>query len=185
MTEEYRFREMETDRLRLIRIAPEHLDDMYAYASDEATVRHMSWPRHESKEKTAWFIELTRELYDGEMHYDWALWHKGDGRMIGTMGLHGLDREINGAEFGYIIAKEYWGRGLVPEGARRLLRFCFDDLELSVMKAYCDLENGASERVMQKLGMTYGGIEPYRLIKSPDPVPHKWYYIRKEHFPAP
>ena len=182
MTEEYMFKEMETERLRLVKIAPEHLEDMYAYASDEETVKHMSWPRHESIGKTRWFIELTQELYDGEMHYDWAIWHRDDRRMIGTIGIHALDREINGAEFGYIIDRAYWGRGLVPEAARRLLRFCFEDLELSVIKAYCDPENGASERVMQKLGMTYGGVVPYELIKSPDPVPHKWYYITGEQF---
>ncbi|MDC7223207.1 MAG: GNAT family N-acetyltransferase [Spirochaetales bacterium] len=178
MTDTYQFKEMETDRLRLIKLAPEHVDHMYAYASREDTVRFMSWKRHESKEQTARFIELSGELYEGEMLYDWAIWHREDRRMIGTIGLHGLDREINGAEMGYIIARPYWGQGLVPEAGRRILRFCFDDLKLSVMKAYCDRENRGSERVMEKLGMTYGGIEPYQLRKAPEPVMYRWYFIK-------
>ncbi len=182
MTEEYKFREMETERLRLIRIAPEHRDDMYAYASDPETVQYMSWPRHESPEKTAWFINLTQELYEGEMHYDWAIWHRGDRRMIGTIGLHALDRETNGAEFGYIIAKPWWGQGLVPEAARELLRFCFEEMDFSLMKAYCDPRNKASERVMVKLGMTCGGMVPYQLIKTPELQPHLYYYINREEF---
>ncbi len=182
MTEEYKFREMETDRLRLVKISPEHLEDMYAYTSDEETVRYMSWPPHESKGKTAQFIDLAQELYDGEMYYDWAILHKKDRKMIGTIGLHALDREINGAEFGYIIAKPYWGRGLMVEAAQRILQFCFEDLDLSIMKAYCDLENRASEKVLKKLCMSYGGTEPYVLMKSPEPVLHRWYYIRKTEF---
>lgn len=182
MTEEYKFKEMDTPRLKLIKIAPEHREDMFAYASDKETVKYMSWPRHESIEKTDWFIDLTGELYEGEMHYDWAIWHKADGKMIGTIGIHALDREADGAEFGYIIAKPYWGQDLVPEAARRLLRFCFDDLEFSLMKAYCDPDNRGSERVMQKLGMTYRGTVPYQLIKEPEPVMHKYYTIRAEEF---
>jgi [ribosomal protein S5]-alanine N-acetyltransferase len=182
MTEEYKFKEMDTDRLRLIKLSQEHGEDMYAYASCEETVRYMSWPSHGSPEQTARFIDLAQELYEGEMHYDWAIWHRKDKKMIGTIGLHGLDRDNNGAEMGFIIAKSYWGMGLVHESAQRLLRFCFEEMDFSLMKAYCDPDNHGSERVLEKLGMTYGGLVPYQLMKQPDPVEYKYYFIKKDEF---
>ncbi|MDC7221121.1 MAG: GNAT family N-acetyltransferase [Spirochaetales bacterium] len=182
MTDEYLFRTMATERLDLVKISPQHIDDMFSYASDEETVRYMSWPRHKNKVETAHFIDLALELYEGEMHYDWAIWHREDKKMIGTIGLHGLDREINGAEIGYIIGKPYWGRGLTAEAGHPVLQFCFNDLNLSIMKAYCDPRNRGSERVMQKLGMIYGGEEPYQLVKQEEKVMYRWYYCTAPSF---
>lgn len=178
--EPYLFKEMKTARLTLIKIAPVHRDDIYAYASDAETVRHMSWPRHESPEKTAAFIDLTCELYEEECHYDWAVYHRRDRKVIGTIGLHNRNRRENSVEMGYILNKEYWGRGLIPEAARRLLEFGFDDLKVDAVKATCDPQNRASERVMKKLGMTFQGISDVKLIKYPAPVPHKVYRISRQ-----
>lgn len=177
--DEYHFRELETERLRLIKIAPEHQEDIFHFASNRKNTKYMTWPRHKTRANTAKFIELSVELYEEECHYDWAIWYRNGGKVIGTIGLSNLNRQANGAEFGYILSREYWGQGLVPEACGVLLDFCFNTLNLDMMTACCDLANKSSERVMQKLAMTYGGIKPYQLIKKRKPVPYKWYVIKK------
>jgi len=46
-----------------------------------------------------------------------------------------------------------WGKGYASEAARRVLAFAFEELDAHRVIAFCDAENRASERVMQKLGM--------------------------------
>lgn len=57
------------------------------------------------------------------------------------------------AEIGWALAPRYAGRGLATEGARELLRICFEDLGLHRVVAISFADNTASWRIMEKLGM--------------------------------
>ncbi len=84
---------------------------------------------------------------------------RGEGRLIGAMGLS-LDPAARAGELGYWIAVEEWGRGYCTEAARALIAHAFDRLGLERVTAHHFVRNPASGRVMEKLGMRPGRIEP-------------------------
>ena len=51
----------------------------------------------------------------------------------------------------------HWGRGYAVEASRVLLDFAFNTLGLHRVWGKCHSANGASARVMEKLGMTREG----------------------------
>ena len=51
------------------------------------------------------------------------------------------------AELGYVLAREHWGKGLMPEAVRAVIRFGFERMELNRVEARCIAENQASARV--------------------------------------
>lgn len=55
------------------------------------------------------------------------------------------------------IAEEYWGRRLVAEASQVVIDYCFREFSLNRIQARCKVENKASMRVMEKIGMTYEG----------------------------
>ena len=57
------------------------------------------------------------------------------------------------AEIGWAVDPAYAGRGLATEGAEALLRRAFEDLGVHRCVAVSFLDNPASVRVMEKLGM--------------------------------
>jgi ribosomal-protein-alanine N-acetyltransferase len=59
--------------------------------------------------------------------------------------------------FGYVLRKDYWGRGLATEAARAVLRLGFECLDLRRIIADCFVLNPASQRVLEKLGMRREG----------------------------
>ena len=61
------------------------------------------------------------------------------------------------AEIGWCVDPSYAGRGFASEGAGELLRLCFDGLGLRRATAGAFAANGASLRVMEKIGMTIEG----------------------------
>ncbi len=61
------------------------------------------------------------------------------------------------AEIGWCVDPSYSGRGIASEGAAELLRLCFDGLGLRRVTAGAFAANGASIRVMEKIGMTVEG----------------------------
>jgi ribosomal-protein-alanine N-acetyltransferase len=60
-------------------------------------------------------------------------------------------------EIGYRFKKQFWGRGLATEGGKALVEIAFDDPTTTAIVACAVVENRASTRVMEKLGMTESG----------------------------
>ncbi|MCA9566077.1 MAG: GNAT family N-acetyltransferase, partial [Myxococcales bacterium] len=56
-------------------------------------------------------------------------------------------------EVGWRLARKHWGVGLATEGARAVVRYAFTELELAELVSFTSVENRASRRVMEKLGM--------------------------------
>ena len=67
----------------------------------------------------------------------------------------------------YGLAPKAWEQGLATEGARAVLEFAFDALNLTRVWARTDRPNVASQRVIQRLGMRPGDnpeLEPTPLV---------------------
>lgn len=172
----------ETERCYLEKIGQRHRDDIFEYASDSETTRFMSWPIHQTMDNTDFFIDLCREQYEKGIELDFAIVLKKNDKMIGTAGMVLEGSEPDVREIGYIINKKYWGQGIVPEIGRYLMKIGFGEMGLKAIYAHCHPENNQSERVMQKLGMSYQGIFDVKLIKCEEPVPHKRYRILRDEW---
>ncbi len=149
---------LETERLLLRRMRPDDAEDMFAYASDPEVTRYVLWDTHRSVEDSRAFLRFATEGYERGDFGGWGLVLKASGAFIGTCGMEAdYAREHSRAELGYVLAREHWGRGLMPEAVRRVIRFCFGWMDLNRVEARCIAENTASARVMEKAGMTYEG----------------------------
>ena len=79
---------------------------------------------------------------------------KTSGDFVGFCGLKYLDTSSE-IEVGYRLAKKFWRRGLATEAARASLRYGFETLGLDRIVAVVQPENGASCRVIEKIGLRY------------------------------
>lgn len=142
----------ETERLILRPWREDDAEACYRYACDPDVGPAAGWPVHTSVEDSR---RIIREVLMAPENY--AIVLKETGLAIGAIGFHRRDLAENDdeLELGYWIGKPYWGRGLVPEAARELLRHAFEDLHMArVWCAYYD-GNVKSARVQEKLGFTY------------------------------
>jgi [ribosomal protein S5]-alanine N-acetyltransferase len=72
--------------------------------------------------------------------------------------------------------------GITTEAANELIRFGFDHMELVRIQARCFIKNTGSERVMEKLGMTFEGIVRKGMFAKGKHQDLKLYSILKEEF---
>lgn len=150
---------METARLILRPWEDADAEILYKWASDPDVGPRAGWPVHTS-------VENSLEIIHGPLGEPetYALVLKETGEPIGSAGLFPPEEFCSPAdlpegavqlELGYWLAKPYWGRGLVPEAGRELLRHAFEDLNC-VMAHCCHFDfNAQSKRVIEKLGFTY------------------------------
>jgi RimJ/RimL family protein N-acetyltransferase len=90
----------------------------------------------------------------------WAVELSATGKFIGWCGLQFLP-ETKETEVGYLLGKPFWGRGLATEGAQASMLYGFEDLGLETIVAIVHPENLASQRVIEKLGMSFTGQAHY------------------------
>ncbi len=112
---------LETDRLILRPFRESDAEDLYAYARVEGVGEAAGWTHHKSLDESR--AILADFIKKGEV---FALALKESGRVIGSLGLHATN---NGEkydpqrELGYVLSRDYWGRGLMSEAAaRRFIR---------------------------------------------------------------
>ena len=143
---------LETERLILRPWEETDAEACYRYAKDPRVGPIAGWPAHTSIENSR---QIIRDVLMAPETY--AIVLKETGLPIGSIGLHRNDlaEEEDDAELGYWLGVPYWGQGLVPEAARKLLQHAFEELGLArVWCGYYD-GNGRSARVQEKLGFTY------------------------------
>lgn len=144
----------ETERLILRPWKETDAENLYAYASDPEVGPPAGWPPHTS-------VENSREIIKGVLSRKetYAVCLR-DGKPIGSIGLH-----LNGStdmtdrddecELGYWIAKPFWGQGMIPEAARELLRYAFEQLGMRAVWCGYYEGNDKSRKVQEKLGFVY------------------------------
>ena len=131
---------------------------MYEYARRREVTEYLLWEPHESEIFTHRYLTYLQSRYRSGDFYDWAVIYRDNDKMIGTCGFTRFNIESNSAEIGYVLNPTYWGIGIAPEAVREILRFGFDYLRLPSIEARFMAGNLRSRRVMEKVGMTFEGI---------------------------
>ena len=135
---------LQTPRLLLRRFTMDDAQNMFdLWCNDPEVTRFLSWGPHGT-------IDNTKRLLKS-----WCI--EFEGLPIGGIDLIMRSEKSLRAELGYCLSNRYKGRGLVTEAACAVLTFAFEDVGLHKICAKHDVENPASGRIMQKLGMRQEG----------------------------
>lgn len=147
---------LETPRLMLREFRADDFDELYAMQSRPESVRFE--PDKSAEDVRAYLSQAAQQAQaQPRSHFRFAIAIRPDDNVRGFIGL-ALNRDmIRDWEIGWLVHPDHWGRGYASEAARRVLAFAFSELDAHRVIAFCDVENRASERVMQKLGMRHEG----------------------------
>lgn len=146
---------LETKDLILRKWREEDARDLYEYAKDPRVGPSAGWPVHTSVENS---LEIIKTVFSRENIFAVVL--KETNKAIGSIGLHNSESSNLGisqkeGELGYWIGVPYWGRGLIPQAAKEIIRYGFEDLGLNAI--WCGYFDGneKSRRVQEKCGFVY------------------------------
>ncbi|URZ08077.1 hypothetical protein CLROS_034430 [Clostridium felsineum] len=150
---------LETKRLILRPWKEEDAEQLYKYAKDPRVGPIAGWPVHTS-------VENSRQIIKDVLSEDetYAVVLKKDGLPIGSVGLM-LGKKSNltvgdkEGEIGYWIGVPYWGKALIPEAVKELMRYGFEELGLKVIWCGYFEGNNKSWRVQEKCGFKYHHTE--------------------------
>ena len=121
---------IKTDRLLLRPWKETDLEDFYAYASVEGVGEMAGRRHHQSIDESKRILD---HFIDGK--HTFAL--ECGGKVIGSLGVEEYNTKnypeldnLCGREIGYVLSKEYWGKGLMTEAVKAVIRYLFENENL-------------------------------------------------------
>ena len=146
---------LETQRLILREFKENDLTDFYEYASVDGVGEMAGWSHHEN-------IETTKEILNSFIKDNkvFAIVYKENNKVIGSLGVekYGMEDKLDefknlyGREIGYVLSKDYWGKGLMKEAVKCVINYLFDECNLDFIICGYYLFNNQSKRVQEKCG---------------------------------
>jgi [ribosomal protein S5]-alanine N-acetyltransferase len=147
---------LQTKRLFLRQPVSEDAGSIFEqYAQDPEVTKYTGWQPHKSVRETDEYIDRCISVWANGTAFPYVLIRKEDTQLIGM-----IEIRINQykADLGYVLVKSEWGKGYMPEAMQALTDWALSQDEIYRIWAVCDVENGASARVMEKVGMHREGV---------------------------
>ncbi len=147
---------LETQRLTLAPWQSADWTDFKPIATDPEVMRHITGGDPWTDELIQSFVARQMKLYSERGFCRWKLIEKNTGALIGFCGV-GAWRELADLEIGWWLARRCWGQGLATEAATVALQDVFERAMLDRVISVARVQNTASIRIMEKLGLRLEG----------------------------
>ncbi len=136
----------------------EDLKDGLIYVCNGTDRRYLTGriPEPYTEADADWWLNMIKE-YDGKDGLYRAIIV--DGEVAGNITIEGKkDIYVKDAELGYVLNKEYWGRGIATVATRLIVEEAFMTLDIAKISSEVFAPNVASRRVLEKNGFALEGV---------------------------
>ena len=146
-----------TARLSLREFVQGDFDAIHAYSSDPRVTKFLFFGPRDA-EGTADYLEglLASQREVPRTRFELAVEEKISGRVIGACDLSVIERNV--VDLGYMLGLGEWGKGYATEIALALADAAFFDLRAERVISTVDVNNRASIRVLEKIGMRWEAV---------------------------
>ena len=131
---------------------------MHALRSDEEVMKHIGRTRSKTVQDSLDLIHRIAKDRTANAGITWGIVLEESGELIGTIGFYRMKKEHFRAEIGYVLASNYWGRGLMSEAIQAVVKYGFDVMGLHSIEADTDPLNVRSMKVLERNGFTQEGL---------------------------
>lgn len=174
---------LETDRMIMRDVLETDLEGMFELDSNPIVHKYLGKNPIKTKEKAEEIIQFIQQQYKNLGIGRFAVIEKLSGDFIGWSGLKfntGEKEALNGKtdfyDIGYRLIPRYWGKGYATESSLAAIKFGFKTLNIETMCGAAEIENIASNKVLQKIGLKFINEFKYENTKC------NWYELKKKDY---
>ena len=146
-----------TERLILREFVKSDFDAVFTYSSDPKVTRYLFFGPRDA-DATAEYLEelLASQIEQPRTRFELAVEETTSGRVIGACDLSLIEAKV--VDLGYMLGTPDWGKGYATEISLALLEAAFRELRAERVISTVDVNNGASIRVLEKIGMRWEAV---------------------------
>jgi [ribosomal protein S5]-alanine N-acetyltransferase len=147
-----------TARLVLRAVQPDDATPFHALMSIADTTRYSNWPDLQSLEDIVKTIERMSGTFAAGTGCSWIIEDRRTADFVGSIRLNWIDKEWKRGGIGYELHPTYWRQGLAAEALRAVVTCSHGTFDLNRLEAWTMPGNGASDRVLEKVGFQFEGV---------------------------
>ena len=160
-------RQFLTNRLIIREYTKKDIDDFLAVIRQpEIYPTTYGIPQNYSRLRARWWFRVIKDNRRQGCAYEYGVFLRETGRYIGNVGLINIDWTHHHGDISYYMDSRVTGMGFATEAAEAMIHYGFSELGFQKINGVCMSINGASRRVMEKLGMRYEGTLRQDLYKD-------------------
>ncbi len=146
-----------TRRLTLREFVSSDFDAVYAYSSDARVTKYLFFGPRDA-DGTEDYLEglLASQQEMPRTRFELAVEESASRRVIGACDLSLIERNV--VDLGYMLGLADWGKGYATEISLALVDAAFYDLRAERIISTVDVNNQASIRVLEKIGMRWEAV---------------------------
>lgn len=146
----------QTPRLILRQFTTTNASLILSLNSDPEIVKYVHEPTLKTEEQAKKnLLDVILPQYKNNLGR-WAIHTKNNMNFIGWCGLK-YRPELDEIDLGYRLMQKAWGKGYATEAAQASLEYGFNQLNLKLVTGRAHIENLASIKVLEKIGMHFIG----------------------------
>ena len=148
---------VESERLIVRPVEEADLPALLLVNGDDVATRFLPYaPWRSLADGRVWLERMKLMGARGES-IQYVVTERASGLAIGTCLLFRYEESSARAELGYVLGRNYWGRGLMREALVAVINCAFGAYELRRLEAEVDPLNQASSGLLERLGFTREG----------------------------
>jgi RimJ/RimL family protein N-acetyltransferase len=156
---------LQTERLVLRRWRSEDHSPFAAICADPDVMAFIGDGSVRTPEQASGLIDHAEKAWDENGYGLFAVELRDTGELIGFTGLahpYFMPELLPSVEIGWRLGKAHWGMGYATEAAKEALAFAIRLPTIEEIVSICQIDNVASVRVMEKIGLKLDrhGIDP-------------------------
>lgn len=151
---------LETPRVILREFNQDDARPLHRILSEPGVLRYFPSSNPPKLERVERLIETHKRHWRENGYGWWAAVDRSENVLIGWCGL-GLLEETEEIEIKYLLKRSHWGRGIATEAADICIDYAFRKVDLDTIIGLTHPENIASQRVLEKIGLTFQKQEKY------------------------
>ncbi len=162
-----------TERMVLTPLGTDFLHSVNEYALDYENTKYMCHLPKRDSEETLDFLKNVEAEWNKKRpnFYEFAMLYQD--RHVGAVSVY---YENGIGELGWIVNKQYWGKGFAYEAAKAVIQYFATNMGTTHFIAHCDTANIASYKTMEKLGMMRIGEYKGRKNRAADQESFEYQY---------
>ncbi len=148
--------QIETERLILRKPRMDDAPAVFAgWVQDSEVTYFLIWRPHENIGQTESMLTRAIAAWDGDARFPYMITLKASGDVIGM-----IDPRIEShkVEIGYVMNRAHQGKGYMTESTRAVIDWALGQPSIYRVYATTDVDNIASQRVLEKAGMQREGL---------------------------
>jgi ribosomal-protein-alanine N-acetyltransferase len=158
MNQKRNFPDLESERLVLRQLTYDDVDFVFQHLSHPRVTEFLlDEPPLVERSQAREIIDFFKEP-ESKTRNRWGIVLKESNQLIGTCGFHKWDKRHFRAETGYDLSPDYWGRGIMAEALRVVIKNGFETMGLHRIDALVYVKNLRSVKLLDKLGFKREGI---------------------------